>query len=278
MDVCHSIIPWRFLYLSYFRKKESVGECIFRWHEMIQLDANTWQDLYIFNDWNSFNLLFFLHKPLLKTIKPHPIVCSSCFVIIFSWQPLFLAWEEIISNRYPPSSIAAPSGIHDDLYWEYCAMQRLQYHSHYYSTQTSVCSALSNIFQYLYMSFISDVELECLVRSLPVRWNLWRQFSYCCMSFSFLTLLNKDQSTDRLSWQPAQRVKQFLSQVQTYEVIRVAVLVILWVYLLVAIFFASFCSRHLQFLQTHAFHMWQGHAGVFMSGIRVQWLIIFVVL
>lgn len=162
-----------------------------------------------------------------------------------------IAWEEIESNRYSPSSTAVPSRIHDDLYWEYCAIQRFQYHSHYYSTQASVCSALSNIFQYLYMSFISDVELECLVRSLLVGWNLWRQFSYWRMSFSFLTLLNKDQNMDRLSWQLAQRIKQFLSQEWTYEVIRVAVLVTHWTYLLVTIFFTSFCSRHLQFLQIY---------------------------
>lgn len=102
--------------LPCFWKKESVRECIFRWHEIIQLDANTWQDLYIFNYWNSsFNLLSFLHKQFLETSKPHPIFCSCSSVVIFSWQPLFLAWEEIISNRYPSSSIAAPSGMHEDL-------------------------------------------------------------------------------------------------------------------------------------------------------------------
>lgn len=102
MDICHSVMPWSFLYLSYLRKKESVGECIFRWHEIIQLDANTWQDLYNFIYWNSsFHLLSFLQKPLLKTSKPHLVVCSCCSVISFSWWPLFLAWEEIISNRHP---------------------------------------------------------------------------------------------------------------------------------------------------------------------------------
>lgn len=166
------------------------------------MEANIWQEVYIFNYWNSnFHLLSFLHKPLLKTSKLCPIVCSCCSVVSFSWQPLLLAWEEIISNRYPSSSIAAPSGMQDDLYWDYCAIQRFQYHSHYYSTQTSVCSALSNIFQYLCMSFISDVQLECLVHSLLVWWNLWQQFSYWCMSFSFVALINKDQNMDRLSWQ-----------------------------------------------------------------------------
>lgn len=246
MNICHSVIPWSFLYLSYFRKKESVGECIFRWHEMILLGANTWPDLYIFNYWNSsFHLLAFLHNPLLKTSKPHPIICSCCSVVRSSWQPLCLAWAEIISSRHPSSSIAAPSGMHDDLYWEHCHAEISIPQSLLQYTNFSLQCIKQHIPISIYISFISDVELECLVHSLLLRWNLWRQFSYWCMSLSFLTLLNKDQNMDRLSWQPAQMIKQFLFQGRACEVVRDSVLVIRWMHLLVTIFFISFCSQHL---------------------------------